>query len=263
MIKLLVTDVDGTLVAESKNDINPAYFQIIPQLKAKGIQVVAASGRPFSSMQALFAPVEEHMWFISDCGVTVKTTGEPKAISTMPEDLVRELWDDFSKISGGDAMICGAGEIFIPNEGTAMCKIVRDDYRMKTTCQNGWADFPTIPTGKVSFFALENVEELAKKYIYPKWKDRLHLVISGEWWLDCMLPNVNKATALQGIMDKFGYTADQVMASGDNMNDFEMLQLAGTSLAVGCARPEIKAIAHRVIGTYETDAVLEEWKKLL
>lgn len=263
MIRLLITDVDGTLVEESKNNINPAYFQVIRQLKAKGIQVIAASGRPYSSMQALFAPVEEDLWFISDCGVTLKTTGEAETISQIPEEWVRELWDDMSKIPTGDGMVCGAGEIYIPMENSPMCRIVRDDYKMKTICQQGWADFPTIPTGKVSFFAMENVEELGETYLRPKWKDRLHVVISGEWWYDFMMPNINKATALQKIMDQFGYTADEVLATGDNMNDLEMMELAGTSLAVSTARPKIKEVATAVIGSYAEDAVLQEWKKLL
>lgn len=81
--------------------------------------------------------------------------------------------------------------------------------------------------------------------------------------MDCMLPHVNKATALEKIMVEFGYVAEEVLATGDNMNDMEMLTLAGTALAVSTARAEVKAVADRVIGSYAEDAVLEEWKKYL
>lgn len=263
MIKLLITDVDGTLVEESKNSINPEYFSLIPQLHAQGIQVIAASGRPFSSMETLFAPVLDYMWFIADCGATMKTTEGLEINGIIPEDWRRELWEDISKIPTADCMICGKDQIYIPQKDSFMCKIVRDDYKMKVCYQNGWEDFPTEASGKVSLFCPEEVEALGGKYLLPKWKDRLHSVISGEWWMDFMMPSVNKGTALQKILDRHGYSPEEVLATGDNMNDMEMLQLAGTALAVSTARNEVKAVATAVIGSYQEDAVLQEWKKLL
>lgn len=263
MIKLLVTDVDGTLLAESQNKLNPAYFTVIRQLKAQGIQVIAASGRPLSSMLTLFEEVAEDMWFIADCGVSMKTTGDVVHNGIIPEEWVRALWHDISQIPNADAMICGAEEIYVPNKDSDLYRIVHDDYKMKTTCMQGWGDFPSEPTGKVSLFCMEDVERIGREYLMPKWQDRLHMVISGEWWMDCMLPHVNKATALEKIMVEFGYVAEEVLATGDNMNDMEMLTLAGTALAVSTARAEVKAVADRVIGSYAEDAVLEEWKKYL
>ncbi len=262
MIRLLVSDVDGTLVEESKNALNPEYFSIIPQLKAKGIQVVAASGRPYSSMATLFAPVLEDMWFISDCGATMQTTRGLEYNQCIPKSTLQELWRDISQIPTGDGMICGKDTIYLPIKDSAMCKIVRDDYEMKVTYLNGWKDLPPEDSGKVSLFCMKDVEILGKP-LREKWQGKLHSVISGEWWLDFMMPNVNKGSALQKIMAEYGYTADEIMASGDNMNDMEMLQVAGTALAVSTAREEVKAISTKVIGSHKEDAVLEEWKKLL
>lgn len=263
MIRLLITDVDGTLVEESQSQLHPEYFEVIPQLAQKGIQVVAASGRPYSSMESLFKPVLEHMWFVSDCGASLKTTGEMESSCPIPQPWVEELWHDISQIPNCEATVCGPEGIYIPLDNSPMCHIVRDRYKMKTIIQNGWDDCPKIPTGKMSLFALENVETIAKEQLIPKWKDRLHTVISGEWWLDLMMPTTNKGTALQKIMDDHGYLPEEVMATGDNMNDIEMLTLAGTAFAVSTARDEVKAVSDRVIGSFAENAVLEEWKKLL
>ncbi|MFI3255787.1 MAG: HAD family hydrolase [Eubacteriales bacterium] len=263
MIKLLITDVDGTLVKESHNNLNPEYFTVITQLKAKGIQVVAASGRPLSSMERIFAPVASDIWFISDCGVTVKTGDQIVNHGIIPEDWRRELWHDISQVPTADGMLCGAEQIYIPKKDSPMCKIVRDQYEMSICYQNGWEDFPEEPCGKLSLFCPENVEALGRQYLWEKWQDRLHLVISGEWWLDFTMPHVNKGYALEQLLQEHGYTPEEVLATGDNMNDIEMLTVAGTALAVSTAREEVKAVADRVIGSYEEDAVLEEWKKLL
>ena len=50
MIKLIVSDVDGTLLPEGTADLNPELYDVIRELKAKGIVFAAASGRQMNSM---------------------------------------------------------------------------------------------------------------------------------------------------------------------------------------------------------------------
>ena len=56
MIKLVASDIDGTLVPEGTTSIN-RFYEIIRKLKEKGILFVGASGRQYSSMRALLDPV--------------------------------------------------------------------------------------------------------------------------------------------------------------------------------------------------------------
>ena len=49
MIKLIATDIDGTLVKDGTLMINPEYMTVIEQLTQKGILFVVCSGRQFSS----------------------------------------------------------------------------------------------------------------------------------------------------------------------------------------------------------------------
>ena len=48
MIKLIVSDIDGTLLEDGGNAVNPELFDVILQLRKQGIQFAAASGRPVS-----------------------------------------------------------------------------------------------------------------------------------------------------------------------------------------------------------------------
>ena len=50
MIRLIVTDVDGTLVEDGSPNINPKLFETILKLREKGIQFAVASGRPWASV---------------------------------------------------------------------------------------------------------------------------------------------------------------------------------------------------------------------
>ena len=57
MIKLVVSDIDGTLVPEGTHNINPELFSVILELKNRGIQFAAASGRHWSSVDKAFTPI--------------------------------------------------------------------------------------------------------------------------------------------------------------------------------------------------------------
>ena len=57
MIKLIATDIDGTLVKDGTLMINPEYMTVIEQLTQKGILFVVCSGRQFSSEKKLFASI--------------------------------------------------------------------------------------------------------------------------------------------------------------------------------------------------------------
>ena len=59
MIKLVVSDVDGTLVPDGTSVVNPQLFDVILKLREKGIQVAIASGRPWASIEKAFEPVKE------------------------------------------------------------------------------------------------------------------------------------------------------------------------------------------------------------
>ena len=58
MIKLIVSDIDGTLVPEGNTDLNPEYLEVIKKLTEKGIVFAAASGRHASSINAVFRTME-------------------------------------------------------------------------------------------------------------------------------------------------------------------------------------------------------------
>ena len=57
MIKLIASDLDGTLLLNGAQDLPEEMFDLIPRLKKAGILFAAASGRQYANMRRLFAPV--------------------------------------------------------------------------------------------------------------------------------------------------------------------------------------------------------------
>lgn len=66
MIKLIATDVDGTLVKDGTMQIDPEYMTVIKELVQKGIIFAVCSGRQFISERKLFAPIKDQLLYITD-----------------------------------------------------------------------------------------------------------------------------------------------------------------------------------------------------
>ena len=59
MIRLIVTDMDGTLLHDHATSVNPQYFEAIREMKKRNILFCVASGRQYESLRTLFAPVKD------------------------------------------------------------------------------------------------------------------------------------------------------------------------------------------------------------
>ena len=87
MIKLIVSDVDGTLVEDGSADINPELFEVILKLREKGIQFAIASGRPWSSVEHTFDPVKKKIFYISNNGSYIGCHGRSLYTYTIDKKL--------------------------------------------------------------------------------------------------------------------------------------------------------------------------------
>ena len=82
MVKLIMTDIDGTLIPDGTMDINPEYFEVIEKLVEKGIIFVVASGRHMSSVKKVFAPVLDKIWVASQNGNVLTYHGKSRIINS-------------------------------------------------------------------------------------------------------------------------------------------------------------------------------------
>ena len=96
-----------------------------------------------------------------------------------------------------------------------------------------------------------------------KWKGKLEFLTSGKYWVDIVMPEVGKGTALEEICSQLGIAPEETIAFGDNLNDISMIQSAGKGYAVNTAREETKKAADEVIPGYAENGVLAVLKTFL
>lgn len=73
--------------------------------------------------------------------------------------------------------------------------------------------------------------------------------------LEAMAPGVNKGAALEYLAGYLDIPQQSVIAMGDGGNDREMLEYAGTGIAMGSAGEELKQVANAITGTVEENGV--------
>ena len=122
---------------------------------------------------------------------------------------------------------------------------------------------PQVSILKASVYCDEDVMDMA--YILSReLDDDFVFAPSGRKWIDVMQRGVSKATGVEPGARRPRHTrADEMMAFGDSMNDYEILRMAGMSVAMGNARYAIKQIADRVIGTNVDQSVQAELRRML
>ncbi|MBR5583198.1 MAG: HAD family phosphatase, partial [Lachnospiraceae bacterium] len=91
MIKLIASDLDGTLLYGRGNSVSEEMFEMIREMRKKGMLFVAASGRQYYNLKNLFAPVWEDMAFICENGAVVFYQDEIIAQQVIPKEELLEL----------------------------------------------------------------------------------------------------------------------------------------------------------------------------
>ena len=262
MIKLICSDVDGTIVPDGSKDINPEYFDVILKLRAKGIQVAIASGRPASSISSLFKPIEEKIFFIPAGGSMISTCSRQLFVWGLPREIWQKMVCQVRQIPGMDMQINGTKCTYLETKDEEFWKWVTEGYGIQ--CERV-ADLLQVEDEIVSvnFYNKDGlIDDLMKDFV-EEWKDQFKIVRSGIVWLDVLRGDVNKGNAVAFLQDALGITPEETMVFGDQNNDVEMMGRGYYSCAVANAVPATKAAARYTIDSCEEEGVLKVLKKLL
>lgn len=260
MIKLIATDMDGTLL-NSNGELNEEIYSIVGRLKGMGIKFAAASGRQLMSLKRKFEPVDEDIIYIAENGAYALDRDEELYINAIDKDTVAEIIETSKEVNGSAIFICGKKYSYTDNEELfeTMKKPIFG-YEIKYV-----SDLRTVNEDilKIGLFDTIDPRESSMKIMLPKFEGKVHMTLSGYNSLDFLNNEVNKGTALKCVMDKFGIEKDETIVFGDNYNDIEMFDAAGTSFAMLNADEYVRSRAKYTIGKNDDNAVIETIKSII
>ncbi len=262
MVKLIVSDLDGTMLHDHAVTLNPEYFRTIQQLKKNGILFCAASGRQYSSMRTLFAPIQEDILYIAENGAEIIWKGEVIFSQPMTMEASRQLVLDTRAIPGAESMYCTADTAYFEAADQKVLRLMRDEFHFHCTVVDDLLKLE-VPCLKFSLYLENHVDQITSEYFVPKWKRTHEAACGGKYFMDVMEKGVNKGTALKKIQQRWGIAKAETAAFGDNHNDLEMLEEAGLCFAVANARTKVKQAANRILESNNQDGVLHMMKQML
>lgn len=238
MIKLVASDLDGTLLLNGAQSVEDSMFETIGKLLDRGILFAPASGRQMTSLKRLFAPVAEELVYISENGALVSYKGKTIAKTPMKRELALEIIED--------VLAQDYCEVLVSGENTAYIKPKTKEYHDRMTKVVNYhttlvSDFSEIQEDilKVAVCDLSGIEH-SKEHFFKRWGNEAAAVVSGSLYLDFMDLKVSKGNAMKQIQQSMNILPEECMAFGDNYNDISMLDSVGHAYVMEKAVDDIK-----------------------
>ncbi len=241
MIKLVVSDVDGTLVPDGSNQIDPEIFNVILELKKRGITFVAASGRQYESIHRLLKPVADDVIFIAENGGKVMQHGQMLSVEYMDPDTAKELIIFLRRLPECELMLATPDYSWLETKDEEFADWIINGYKFHLKRTEDLLPLYD-QVIKIAAYRKNGVQPFIDK-IKEQFQNRLNIMMSGDMWADCVGKTTDKGNALAKIQQQLGITADETMVFGDNCNDMQMLDHAVWSYAVANAHPQLKNAA--------------------
>lgn len=243
MIKLIATDIDGTLIPEGTHEFPTELTRQIEELKKLGILFVAASGRQYKSMKKLFSPITHNVVFVSGNGSYVKCRDREILECVMDRTYLSSLIQRLRELEcDGYYFVAESKSMaYIETDCEDFYQMLVENYHYEVTKVK---DILEECNGilKISFYHKDKIEAVSQN-LQEEWSDKINVLRSGKQWIDFMPYGVDKGNAIKKIQEILGVTREETMAFGDNANDVAMLQNAKYSFAVETAAETVKDAA--------------------
>ena len=262
-IKMVIADVDGTLVTQEKM-LTKRAAEAVQRLHEAGIQFSVTSGRPPRGMAMLIDPLKLTQPLAAfNGGVLIKpdlkTVVDQKFLPAgVPEKVIEALENH-----GLDVWVYTDTEWFVRDPNAA--HVAREQWTVK---------FP--PTVVKTFTGLlgrvakivgvsDDLERVAKceKDVQQAGGTHISAARSQPYYLDVTHPQANKGQVVLSISRLLNIPAAEIATVGDMPNDVLMFEKSGVSIAMGNASPEVQASATYVTSTNEDEGFAKAIEKFV
>ncbi len=263
MIRLLAIDIDGTLL-DSRGRVPDAHRDALGEAAAAGVEIALATGRSFHFTRPIANALALPLTLIVNNGALVKDAGGTTRLRhLLDRDVARQV------LAGTEAYEESVALVFdrAPEDEERQIVFERMDwahpnrrgYYEKNKAFIGTASPLTSaltedPIQVMFNGAVAPMRDLMAALGALPIADRFSVALTEYAHRDFSLVDVNgtgcsKGATLARWAAVRGLAREDVMAVGDNFNDVEMLEYAGTAVVMGNACPELKARGWQVTGS--------------
>lgn len=254
MIKLIASDMDGTLLDDEKR-LPPDFGEVFGALQSRGIPLVVASGRSYVSLEEYLREMPGAQACICDNGAYVLEGGKLADVREIPRENLLKLLKASGDIDGIDLVLSGIHGTYYKRSDSGYYKLVEQYYSNHVLV----TDFESVDDVIFKVGLSDRSGPLCHSYpiLYERVGELFDLGISGDHWIDITNRGVTKGAAVKRLQALFGVTPEETMTFGDNFNDIEMLGCARYSFAMENAAAEIQKHANYIAKSNREYGVIE------
>lgn len=276
-IKVIVLDIDGTLLADNQQLLASTIDSLLTAQK-KGIKIVLASGRPHRGMEALADALEMDRY----AGFIVSYNGA-KVTNWQTKEVI---------FNQGLSVEAGRNILEHLKQFDVIPMIEKDAYMFVNDVFNDLVRVPHLNNISIieyesrgGNFKLQEIEDLAAyvdfelnkiliagqpDYLQANYQkisepflDQTNASFSAPVYYEMTAKGIDKAKALEATLLPLGIEPHHIIAFGDGENDLTMLQYAGTSVVMENANDKVKQHADFITKSNNEDGIYHALRKYL
>ncbi len=263
MIKLVATDIDGTILNEN-GDCSNGVRNCITKMQEKGIKVVIVTGRMYAGAKQVAEKLNLKDAIVSYQGGLIKkdcVSNETLYETCIPKDDAK-LVLDWAKQNNIHINLYINDILYVENNNEIIQK-----YATRQNLEYKVCNFNDLELGNINKILAINyndadivtswVKECQQKFSH------LYIIKSTPYFCEFSTQKATKACAVNFLKEYYNVNDDEVLAIGDQDNDIELLKAGGISIAMGNGTEELKKYADYITDTVENDGFVKAMEKFV
>lgn len=266
MIRLLALDIDGTLL-DSEGRIPAANRDAIARAIDAGVEVALATGRRFDFARPIFESLPEPLTLILSNGAIVKARdGRTLMRSLLPRVTAQRVLAGFPEHRASAAVVFDR-----PREGQVVFEAIDWEHPRHRRFFEVNRPFLAEVAPLENCLTEDPIQVMFSgacvemRMLFDRLQQRadgfsvaLTEYVHRDFSLvDIVTAGCSKGSALRAWAAERGFARDEVMAMGDNLNDLQMLEFAGTAVLMENALSELKARGWAITGSNNDGGVAQ------
>jgi Cof subfamily protein (haloacid dehalogenase superfamily) len=251
-IRLLLADVDGTLVTQEKV-LTDRAIAAVHRLHDAGVIFAITSGRPPRGMSMLIEPLALTTPIAAfNGGLVVEADMSMVEQKAVPSELVPQVLD-LMESSGLDTWIYRGAEWYVLDRKGPHVDREAWTVRFEPTVVSSFDGFGDGVAKVVGVSDDHEVMDRATATARERFGTHVSAAQSQPYYLDVTHPDANKGSVVAYLSARYDIPPAEIATIGDMPNDVLMFARSGLSIAMGNASPEVQRAARRVTTTNEDE----------
>ncbi|PLS15494.1 Cof-type HAD-IIB family hydrolase [Bacillus sp. M6-12] len=254
---LIVLDLDGTLLTDTKK-ISERSKKVLNTLRNDGHEVMIATGRPYRSSSIYYRELGLTSPIVNFNGAFVHhPLDNGWGIHHSPLDIrvAKDIVEACDNFQYHNIIAEVQDDVYFHYHDEKLIEIFKMGNPLVTT--GDLRNFLEVsPTAMLIHTDEEHVSEIRKHLSdvhaelidHRRWADPWHVI-------EIVKAGLNKAVGIDRAAKHFGIPQSRIIAFGDEDNDLEMLDYAGTGVAMGNAIEQLKSVANTTTLSNEEDGI--------